>query len=36
VLSIAERWPTGGVDQLRDLLWPPRNRHFLVRVFEET
>ena len=35
VLSIAERWPTGPVDQLRDLLWPPRNRHLLLRLFEE-
>jgi hypothetical protein len=35
VLSIAERWPIGPVDQLRDLLWPPRNRHILLRLFEE-
>ena len=31
VLTIAERWPTGPVDQLREMLWPPRNRHFLLR-----
>jgi hypothetical protein len=30
-LTIAERWPTGPVDQLREMLWPPRNRHFLLR-----
>ena len=35
VLSIAERWPTGPVDQFRDLLWPPRNRHLLLRVFDQ-
>ena len=35
VLCIAERWPIGPVDQLRDLLWPPRNRHILLRLFEE-
>jgi Domain of unknown function (DUF4037) len=35
VLSIAERWPIGPVDQLRDLLWPSANRHILLRLFEE-
>lgn len=34
VSSIAERWPTGPVDQFRDLLWPARNRHILLRVFD--
>jgi Domain of unknown function (DUF4037) len=36
VLTIAERWPTGPVDQLREMLWPPRNRHLLLRLFDET
>ena len=36
VLTIAERWPTGPVDQLREMLWPPRNRHVLLRLFDET
>jgi len=35
VVSIAERWPTGPVDQLRDLLWPAGNRHALLRLFDE-
>jgi hypothetical protein len=35
VLRIAERWPIGPVDQLRDLLWPPRRRDILLRLFEE-
>jgi hypothetical protein len=35
VRSIAERWPTGPVDQFRDLLWPARNRHILLRVFDQ-
>jgi hypothetical protein len=35
VISIAEGWPTGLVDQLRDLLWPPRHRHILLRLFDE-
>lgn len=35
VLSIAERWPIGPVDQFRDLLWPPQNRPTLLRLFEE-
>jgi hypothetical protein len=35
VRSIAERWPTGPVDQFRDLLWPARSRHILLRVFDE-
>jgi hypothetical protein len=34
VLSIAERWPVGPVDQFRDLLWPAGNRRALLRVFE--
>lgn len=35
VLSIAERWPTGPVDQFRDLLWPARSRRILLRLFDE-
>jgi len=35
VLSIAERWPVGPVDQFRDLLWPASNRRSLLRLFEQ-
>ena len=35
VLSIAERWPTGPVDQFRDLLWPATNRRLLLRLFDQ-
>lgn len=35
VLSIAERWPIGPVDQFRDLLWPARNRRILLRLFDQ-
>jgi Domain of unknown function (DUF4037) len=35
VLSIAERWPVGPVDQFRDLLWPARNRSLLLRLFDQ-
>jgi hypothetical protein len=34
VKGIADRWPTGPVDQLRDLLWPPRTRGLLLHVFD--
>jgi Domain of unknown function (DUF4037) len=34
VLSIAERWPVGPVDQFRDLLWPAANRYSLLRLFD--
>jgi hypothetical protein len=34
VLSIAEQWPVGPVDQFRDLLWPPRSRDILLRLFD--
>lgn len=34
VKDIAERWPTGGVDQLRDMLLRPRCRARLLRVFD--
>jgi hypothetical protein len=26
VLDLVERWPTGGIDQVRDILWAPRWR----------
>jgi hypothetical protein len=34
VQRIAERWPTGGIDQVRDLLWGPRARSLLLHLFE--
>jgi hypothetical protein len=34
VQRIAEQWPTGGVDQFRDLLWDPRRRRLLLRLFD--
>jgi hypothetical protein len=34
VIDLAERWPTGPVDHLRDLLWPARDRSPLTRLFE--
>lgn len=34
VKRIAERWPTGGVDQLRDLLPGLRSRRLLLRLIE--
>jgi hypothetical protein len=35
VMSIAERWPVGPVDQFRELLWPAQNRRLLLRVFDQ-
>lgn len=35
VVSIADRWPVGPVDQFRDLLWPARNRRLLLRLFDQ-
>ena len=35
VLSIADRWPVGPVDQFRELLWPASNRHNLLPLFDE-
>src|SRR5829696_8555960 len=26
VRGLVERWPTGGIDQVRDILWAPRSR----------
>jgi hypothetical protein len=34
VKRIAERWPTGGIDQLKDILIAPRHRRLLLRLFE--
>ena len=34
VQRIAERWPTGGVDQFKESLWDPRHRRLLLRLFE--
>ena len=34
VKRIAEQWPTGGIDRLRDLLLAPRSRSLLLRLFE--
>jgi len=34
VLSVADRWPLGPVDQFRHLLWPATNRRALLRLFE--
>jgi hypothetical protein len=34
VLRIAERWPIGGVDQFRDLLWSPSGRRLLLSLFD--
>ena len=25
-LDLVERWPTGGIDQVRDILWAPQSR----------
>jgi hypothetical protein len=36
VLGIAEQWPIGPVDQFRDLLWPARSRHIVLRLFDQT
>ena len=35
VRRIADQWPTGGVDQFRDLLVGPGSRRLLLRLFEE-
>ena len=34
VRRVAERWPTGGVDQLREVLWHRRFREPLLRVLD--
>lgn len=35
VVSIAQRWPVGPVDQFRDLLWPAKDRRILLRLFDQ-
>jgi hypothetical protein len=35
VQRIAEQWPTGGADQFRELLLPPRSRRLLLRLFDQ-
>lgn len=34
VRRIAEQWPIGGPDQFRDMLWDPRHRRLLLRMYE--
>ena len=34
VVSIAQRWPVGPVDQFRELIWTPENRPLLLRLFD--
>jgi hypothetical protein len=34
VKRLAEQWPFGGVDQVREILWGPRSRRLLLRLFE--
>jgi hypothetical protein len=34
VLRIADQYPTGGIDQVREILWNPRSRRRLVRLFD--
>jgi hypothetical protein len=34
VVSIAQRWPVGPVDQFRELMWAAANRPLLLRVFD--
>ena len=34
VLTIAERWPVGPVDQFRDLIWSAKDRSVLLRFFD--
>jgi hypothetical protein len=34
VKRIAERWPVGGIDRLRDQLWDPGDRKGLLALFE--
>jgi len=35
VVSIAQKWPVGPVDQFRELIWTPKNRGLLSRLFEQ-
>jgi hypothetical protein len=34
VKEIAERWPVGAIDQLREILWFPSQRERLLRLFD--
>ena len=34
VVRIADQYPTGGIDQVREILWNPRWRSRLLRLFE--
>ena len=34
VLRIADQYPTGGVDQVREILWSPRLRSRMLRLFD--
>jgi hypothetical protein len=34
VRRIAEEWPTGGIDQVRDVLWGPGSRERLLRLMD--
>lgn len=34
VMSIARQWPVGPVDQFRELIWAPRDRPLLLRIFD--
>ena len=34
VLRIADQYPTGGIDQVREILWNPRWRRRLLRLFD--
>jgi hypothetical protein len=34
VLRIADQYPTGGIDQVREILWNPRRRRRLLRLFD--
>lgn len=34
VLRIADQYPTGGVDQVREILWTPRHRRRTLGLFD--
>ena len=34
VVRIADQYPTGGIDQVREILWNPRRRSNLLRLFD--
>ena len=34
VRRIAERWPVGGIDQLRNVLWAARDRRQVLALFD--